>query len=59
MKPSEQQGNLNMGQQAPQPQAAPEQPAPQVPVVTPTAPQLFPSNLAVWKNALYLQRKRF
>ena len=39
MKPNEQQGNLNMGQSAPQPQAAPEQPAPEVPVVAPTFPQ--------------------
>lgn len=59
MKPSEQQGNLNMGQQAPQPQAAPEQPAPQVPVVTPTAPPAFPQQLSGLENALYLQRKRF
>ena len=59
MKPSEQQGNLNMGQQAPQPQAAPEQPAPQVPVVTPTAPPAFPQQLSGLEKCFISPKKAF
>lgn len=59
MKPSEQQGNLNMGQQAPQPQAAPEQPAPQVPVVTPTAPLAFPQQLSGLEKCFISPKKAF
>lgn len=56
MKPSEQQGNLNMGQSAPQPQAAPEQPAPQVPVVTPIA---FPQQLSGLEKCFISPKKAF
>ncbi|MEB3372708.1 recombinase RecT [Bacteroides sp. CR5/BHMF/2] len=59
MKPSEQQGNLNMGQSAPQPQAAPEQPAPQVPVVTPTAPPAFPQQLSGLEKCFISPKKAF
>lgn len=59
MKPNEQQGNLNMGQSAPQPQAAPEQPAPQVPVVAPTAPPAFPQQLSGLEKCFISPKKAF
>lgn len=59
MKPSEQQGNLNMGQQTPQPQAFPEQPALQVPAVTPTAPPAFPQQLSGLEKCFTSPRKAF
>ena len=45
-----------MGQSAPQPQAAPEQPAPQVPVVTPIA---FPQQLSGLEKCFISPKKAF
>lgn len=59
MKPIEQQGNLDMGQSAPQPQAASEQPIPQVPVVAPTAPPALPQQLSGLEKCFISPKKAF